>query len=405
MPALATPTTQRALLVERRRMREQRGGVAVSAEPHEDEIEQRPRRIEPVRAVKRLEVFLVEPRGGFAEARRGLDRVDVAPQRLDPIEQQPPRHAHIAQRIVLRNEAVVAHEPVHAIPRHLIAPRLFGEQAIESLRARARSVNATAARSFAAPSLASNRVAAVCARAPSSSTTTIWRCRLDSIVRLTDRAPAAAVCSEQPVGLRRAFAAGPIGRQAVGAGLAPGVQERLHDAPAGLDAVGARIQYRVAGHAVVDQRLVAGGRRRVEIVSVPEGHADAADGDRWTRHLGVEFETDAFVGLDAQHQEILRQPVDRRVAEHGDRRRLEADRDLAGPGRQVLASAQVEGHPGPAPIVDRRASRPHRSPSPKRDRRGARHGLDVRGLPQHRAGIVLTPQTTACFGRDGSSST
>ena len=67
-----------------------------------------------------------------------------------------------------------------------------------------------------------------------------------------------AVARQQFVGRLRALAAGLVGLQALGAGLLPGVEERLHRLPAGFDAVGALEQDVVADHAVIDQRLVAG---------------------------------------------------------------------------------------------------------------------------------------------------
>src|ERR1700741_26967 len=85
-----------------------------------------------------------------------------------------------------------------------------------------------------------------------------------------DAAPAAAVFRQQPLARGRAFAPGAIPRQALAAGVAPGLHERLHPVPAGLDTVGARIENGVADHAVIDQRLVAGRRRHLEIILVFE---------------------------------------------------------------------------------------------------------------------------------------
>ena len=81
--------------------------------------------------------------------------------------------------------------------------------------------------------------------------------------RIVDRTPAPAVARQQLVGFARARASGrhrsAVRRVAI---LRPGIEDRLHHPPSGLDVVGALEQRRVADHAVVDQRLVAGVRRR-----------------------------------------------------------------------------------------------------------------------------------------------
>ena len=78
------------------------------------------------------------------------------------------------------------------------------------------------------------------------------------------------------------------------------------------------------------------------------------------------------VGSIADDQEILRQPVHRRVAEHRERRLLELDRDLGALDAERLAGAQVERHAGPAPVVDGQLQRGIGL--------GGAAGLDVLGL-------------------------
>src|SRR5213083_1433399 len=80
------------------------------------------------------------------------------------------------------------------------------------------------------------------------------------------RPPGAAVLHDQALRLRRPGRAGLVGREPLGAGVSPGVEERLHDAPARLDTIGPLKQDRVPDHAVVDERLVADGRRHIEII-------------------------------------------------------------------------------------------------------------------------------------------
>src|SRR5712692_236676 len=106
---------------------------------------------------------------------------------------------------------------------------------------------------------------------------------------LTELAPASAVALQQFLGVRGPLAAGLVTLQAFGADLLPRIKERLHRLPAGLHAIGALKQDVVADHAVIDQRLIAGGWLGLEVVLVAELHLDAVDGNRRTRHLGVEL--------------------------------------------------------------------------------------------------------------------
>jgi hypothetical protein len=52
------------------------------------------------------------------------------------------------------------------------------------------------------------------------------------------RPPGAAVLHDQALGLRWPGRAGLVGREPLGACVSPGVEERLHDAPARLDTIG-----------------------------------------------------------------------------------------------------------------------------------------------------------------------
>src|SRR6195952_5125331 len=169
---------------------------------------------------------------------------------------------------------------------------------------------------------------------------------------LTELASLAPVAAEQFLRAWRTFAAGLINLQSLGARLLPGVEERLHRPPAGLDAVGALKQDIVADHAVVDQGLIAGARLGLEVVLVAEFHFDAAGRDRGTRNLGIELQRDAFVRLDADHQMIFGERLDGCASEHPERRFLELDRDFGALDAERLAGAQVEGNAGPTPVVD-----------------------------------------------------
>ena len=180
--------------------------------------------------------------------------------------------------IVRRHEALVADEPVHALPGDPVSIGVGREQLIELLRARSAG---QADRHAAAVGgvLASTCSAAVAASAAGSATA-------DDVAvvvrghRSPELSPASAVAFKQIVGFLRSFAAGFVNLQPLAAGLLPGVEERLHRLPAGLDAVGALKQDVVADHAVIDQRLVAGRRFGLEVILVAELHLDAVDLNR-----------------------------------------------------------------------------------------------------------------------------
>src|ERR1700724_4102117 len=125
---------------------------------------------------------------------------------------------------------------------------------------------------------ASRRSAAVLASVSPSATAMISR--LPVIAGLPDRPPPSAVAGEELIGLFRPLAAGRVGGKALPTRMAPRVDERLHHAPAGLDAVGALEQDRVTDHAVIDQGLITSARRNLEIILVFESHAHARKRNR-----------------------------------------------------------------------------------------------------------------------------
>ena len=79
----------------------------------------------------------------------------------------------------------------------------------------------------------------------------------------------------------------------------PGVEDRLHRLPTGFHGVGALKQRRVANHAVIEQRFVAGIGRDFEIVLVGEIHADVAEPHDRARALGGEFQCDSLIRLES----------------------------------------------------------------------------------------------------------
>src|SRR5215831_4460922 len=164
--------------------------------------------------------------------------------------------------------------------------------------------------------------------------------------------PAPAIARQKLVGFIRPLATSLIERKPIRSRATPCIQERLDHSPTGLDPIRPLEQDRVPDHAIIDQRLVAGARCGVKIILVFKCHADARNRDHRTRHLGAELQTDALVGLNADDQEILRQPVNRRVAKHGERSLLELDRHFSSLRLERLSSAEIEWNTRPAPIVD-----------------------------------------------------
>ena len=122
-PGFLDPDDPAVRLLERRTVRKQRGGMSVAGKPHQHEIEQRMRRIEPIAPVEALEFHLVAPRRQVRAVCIRGDRVNGGGGSVDATEEQASRHAHIAVGMVPRHEAVIAHEPVHAIPRQFAAIR------------------------------------------------------------------------------------------------------------------------------------------------------------------------------------------------------------------------------------------------------------------------------------------
>src|ERR1700730_16671762 len=117
------------------------------------------------------------------------------------------------------------------------------------------------------------RRAAGSANASASCVTTSCGLRAGTLFPGFNRSPPASIAREEMIRLSRTFTAGLVGRKPVPTRVAPRIQERLHHAPARLDAVGALEQDRIADHAIVKERLVACARRGIEIVSITGGHS------------------------------------------------------------------------------------------------------------------------------------
>src|SRR5215831_2431549 len=227
---------------------------------------------------------------------------------------------------------------------------------------------------------------------PSTSASTREIFRLSAIAASAggslERAPGASVARQELVGGGRALAAGGIVGEVLGRVARPVVEDGLHGPPARLDVVGTLEEGGIADHAVVEQRLVAGGGRRIEIGLVGEVHADVAEIHGEAGPLGGELQRNAFVRLDAQDHPVGIHLVDMRAAEQGVRRLVEADRDLGLALLQVLAGAQVERHARPAPVVDVQLPR-HIGLDTRIGRDIGLFAIAAGGLAQNAAGAVL----------------
>src|SRR6266852_7674241 len=91
-------------------------------------------------------------------------------------------------------------------------------------------------------------------------------CATRSLQHGRDRPPGAGVAREELRRLTRPVAPGRVGREAARARVAPRIEKGLHDTPPRLDAGRALEERGIADHAVVDQRLVAGRGRGLEVV-------------------------------------------------------------------------------------------------------------------------------------------
>ena len=205
---------------------------------------------------------------------------------------------------------------------------------------------------------------------------------------MTHRPPGSIpVARQQLVRRLRAVAAGVVVRE-FSLLRRPGVEHRLHDAPSLLHHVGTHEERRVADHDVIDQRLVSDIRLLREPVIVVEVHLHGGEVHHRPTALDLELQGDPLVRRDAQHQPVGPQGVDGRVLERRVGRLLEADGDLRIPLRHVLAGTEVEGHAGPAPVVDLEL---HRDIG--LDVRIRRHirlfPIGIHLLAQHCAGAIL----------------
>ena len=178
-----------------------------------------------------------------------------------------------------------------------------------------------------------------------------WR-SLRSSAQLFEIAPMPTIPRQKRIGFLRSAASRRIERYCRCTIRRDRVDDRLHDPPAGFDLISALEQRRVAGHAIVDQRLVARARGKLEVILIVELHRNAAHTHARARDLGAEPQRYPLKRLNMQSQVIRSKPLDRRVTEQSKWRLLELYDDSCAPRRQRLAGPDIKGYSGPAPIID-----------------------------------------------------
>src|SRR4030095_6849412 len=131
----------------------------------------------------------------------------------------------------------------------------------------------------------------------------------------------------------------------------PKIQDWLNSCPARLDVVGPLEQSCVADHAIIDEGLIAGVWRSLEIVLVGEVQSDVAQLHGRPGPLSSEFQPDTFTWLNAKNHPIGMHSLDVCVAEKSKRRLVDTDRYLSYSPLQVFAGPQVEWDTGPTPVI------------------------------------------------------
>src|SRR5205085_1501665 len=167
-------------------------------------------------------------------------------------------------------------------------------------------------------------------------------------------APAPAVAAEEVVGLFRAPRAGLVAGQGDVA-LLERLQHRVDDTPGLGHLVGADEQRLVAEEGVEQQPLVGLRRLLQEGGAVEEVHGDRPHPERLPRHLGAEAEGDPLVGLHPQDEGVGVETLGLVGGEGQMGDPVELHGHLRHPLGEVLAGADIDRDPRPAPVVDPQA--------------------------------------------------
>src|SRR5579864_74361 len=104
--------------------------MAIRPEPQKSHVEQRPCRVQALRAVEGFEFALISGRRLIWSDPFGWNRMDVGGGDRRMRQQRLAHHAIIAQRVIVRYEAFVTPEPMRARPRKMIAIGRFSQELI-----------------------------------------------------------------------------------------------------------------------------------------------------------------------------------------------------------------------------------------------------------------------------------
>ena len=148
-----------------------------------------------------------------------------------------------------------------------------------------------------------------------------------------DVLPGTSIGLEQLIRVLRAPGAGRIIGKCPRGKCLPDVEDRVNDAPAGLDHVGTLKQRRIADHTVEEQPFVACTDLLAEVVEVVKIHIDGAHVNDGPWDLGTEMKRNAFVRLNMNDDAVCGQLFDRRIAKQYERSLFELndDRRIASP--------------------------------------------------------------------------
>src|ERR1700733_8789385 len=106
--------------------------MAVGADAHQYEIEQRPRGIETIGTIEGFQLTLVGLSGFIRVGYIGRDRMNAVLGR-ETVKKDLPCHCHVVQGIGSRDETLITDEPVDTVPRYSFDVGVTRQQLIKLL--------------------------------------------------------------------------------------------------------------------------------------------------------------------------------------------------------------------------------------------------------------------------------
>src|SRR5690348_16333185 len=132
----------------------------------------------------------------------------------------------------------------------------------------------------------------------------------------------------------------------------PHFLDRLNHTPGGLNHIRPLKKRLITDHAVMQQALISGSRRSMELAGVIELHVDLANIHERSGNLCTHLDGDALIWLNVDQQFIRVQIFHACVAKENERRSSKVDGDLRGSLREAFACAKVKWDAGPTPVVN-----------------------------------------------------